>query len=184
MRDRIKRHVKFLDGSYTATKGCSAAPILGETRLGRADRAITLFAILQLKLLQPPLNLGDRQLLLEQFAKGVPLALGELHAHTALPEPKREVRWPLSLARAMRKWLPFHERLADHPLSMARNSARLGHPATRQLNGLLEWRSQSLYNQPEDFVFASERLKGQAARSSRRVEKEDPARSRGLALPA
>lgn len=27
-------------------------------------------------------------------------------------------------------------------------------------DGLLEWRSQSLYNQPEDFVFASERLKG------------------------
>ncbi len=27
-------------------------------------------------------------------------------------------------------------------------------------DGLLEWRTQSLYNQPEDFVFASERLKG------------------------
>ena len=27
-------------------------------------------------------------------------------------------------------------------------------------DGLLEWRSQSLYNRPEDFVFASEKLKG------------------------
>ncbi len=32
------------------------------------------------------------------------------------------------------------------------------HPGLK--DGLLEWRSQSLYNQPEDFVFASERLKG------------------------
>lgn len=32
------------------------------------------------------------------------------------------------------------------------------HPALK--DGLLEWRSQSLYNQPKDFVFASERLKG------------------------
>jgi len=32
--------------------------------------------------------------------------------------------------------------------------------APRAQRGLLEWRSQSLYNQSEDFVFASERLKG------------------------
>ena len=32
------------------------------------------------------------------------------------------------------------------------------HPSLRQ--ALLEWRSQSLYNQPNDFVFPSERLKG------------------------
>jgi integrase len=32
------------------------------------------------------------------------------------------------------------------------------HPALK--DGLLEWRSQSLYNQPGDYVFASERLKG------------------------
>ena len=32
------------------------------------------------------------------------------------------------------------------------------HPGLR--DGLLEWRSQSLYNQPGDFVFPSERLKG------------------------
>jgi integrase len=32
------------------------------------------------------------------------------------------------------------------------------HPALR--DGLLEWRSQCLYNQPGDYVFASERLKG------------------------
>src|ERR1700730_4952437 len=32
------------------------------------------------------------------------------------------------------------------------------HPGLK--DRLLEWRSQSLYNQPEDFVFASERLKG------------------------
>src|SRR5713101_3629600 len=32
------------------------------------------------------------------------------------------------------------------------------HPGLK--HGLLEWRSQSLYNQPGDFVFASERLKG------------------------
>ena len=32
------------------------------------------------------------------------------------------------------------------------------HPGLK--DGLLEWRSQSLYNQPEDFVFPSERLKG------------------------
>ena len=32
------------------------------------------------------------------------------------------------------------------------------HPGLK--DGLLEWRSQSLYNRPEDFVFASEKLKG------------------------
>jgi integrase len=32
------------------------------------------------------------------------------------------------------------------------------HPSLKQ--ALLEWRSQSLYNQPGDFVFPSERLKG------------------------
>ena len=32
------------------------------------------------------------------------------------------------------------------------------HPALK--DGLLEWRTQSLYNQPGDYVFASERLKG------------------------
>ena len=32
------------------------------------------------------------------------------------------------------------------------------HPSLRQ--ALLEWRSESLYNQPNDFVFPSERLKG------------------------
>jgi integrase len=32
------------------------------------------------------------------------------------------------------------------------------HPALK--DGLLEWRASSLYNQPEDFVFPSERLKG------------------------
>jgi len=32
------------------------------------------------------------------------------------------------------------------------------HPALK--HGLLEWRSQSRYNQPGDYVFASERLKG------------------------
>jgi integrase len=32
------------------------------------------------------------------------------------------------------------------------------HPSLKQ--ALLEWRSQSLHNQPDDFVFASERLKG------------------------
>jgi integrase len=32
------------------------------------------------------------------------------------------------------------------------------HPSLKQ--ALLEWRSQSLYNQPDDFVFPSERLKG------------------------
>jgi integrase len=32
------------------------------------------------------------------------------------------------------------------------------HPALKE--GLLEWKSQSLYTRPEDFVFASERLKG------------------------
>src|SRR6202030_4558518 len=32
------------------------------------------------------------------------------------------------------------------------------HPGLK--DGLLEWRSQSLYNQAGDFVFASERLKG------------------------
>jgi len=44
-------------------------------------------------------------------------------------------------------------------------------------DGLLEWRSQSLYNQPEDFVFPSERLKGRKPLDlGRRVEKEDTAR--------
>jgi hypothetical protein len=32
------------------------------------------------------------------------------------------------------------------------------HPALK--DGLLEWRTQSLYNRPGDYVFASERLKG------------------------
>ena len=32
------------------------------------------------------------------------------------------------------------------------------HPSLKQ--ALLEWKSQSLYNQPDDFVFSSERLKG------------------------
>src|SRR5215471_2052079 len=32
------------------------------------------------------------------------------------------------------------------------------HPGLK--DGLLEWRLQSLYNRPEDFVFASEKLKG------------------------
>jgi len=49
-----------------------------------------------------------------------------------------------------------------------------------------EWRSQSLYNQPEDFVLRFGKAQGsQATRSSRRVEKERYSpRSRGLALPA
>src|SRR5271157_3603147 len=54
---------------------------------------LTLFAIFQLKLLQPPLNLGDGPRFLEQVTKGVPFLLGELDAYIALPEPKHEVRW-------------------------------------------------------------------------------------------
>ena len=47
------------------------------------------------------------------------------------------------------------------------------HPSLKQ--ALLEWRSQSLYNRPGDFVFPSERLKGkQTARLGFGVEEEDP----------
>jgi integrase len=46
------------------------------------------------------------------------------------------------------------------------------HPSLKQ--ALLEWRSLSLYNQPGDFVFPSERLKGkQTARPGFGVEEED-----------
>jgi hypothetical protein len=45
------------------------------------------------------------------------------------------------------------------------------HPSLKY--SLQEWRSQSLYNKPEDFVFSSERL--QAVRSSFSVKEEDSA---------
>src|SRR5271157_2277577 len=45
----------------------------------------TLFAILELKLLQPALNFRDCPRPLEQFAQGLPFLLGELDAHIALP---------------------------------------------------------------------------------------------------
>src|SRR5271165_2462182 len=51
----------------------------------RSFAQLTLFAIFQLKLLQPPLNLGDGPRLLEQFAQGFPFLLRELDAHIALP---------------------------------------------------------------------------------------------------
>jgi integrase len=46
------------------------------------------------------------------------------------------------------------------------------HPSLK--HSLQEWRSQSLYNKPEDFVFPSERLQ-QAVRSSFSVKEEDSA---------
>src|SRR2546429_2565851 len=51
-----------------------------------------LLAILQLELLYPPLNLGNRPRVLEQFAEGIPLALGEVDGHTVVPELKRKLR--------------------------------------------------------------------------------------------
>jgi integrase len=47
------------------------------------------------------------------------------------------------------------------------------HPSLKQ--ALLEWRSQSLYNQPGDFVFSSERLKGSKPLDlASGVEEENP----------
>src|SRR5271157_534616 len=79
----------------------------------------TLFAILELKLLQPPLNLGDGPRFLEQVAQGVPFFLGELDAHVALPKPKRELRWPLLLG-------PRHEEMPTVPRTRGRPSFEHG----------------------------------------------------------
>src|SRR5438876_3491143 len=68
------------------------APLHAKRAANQRFALSTLFAILQLKLLYPPLNLGNRPRVLEQFAEGIPLALGEVDGHTVVPELKRKLR--------------------------------------------------------------------------------------------
>src|SRR6266481_8676207 len=72
------------------------APLLAKRGANQRFALLTLFAILQLQLLHPPLKLGDRPRLLEQFAQSVPFGLSEVDTYIVLPKPKREC-WPLLL---------------------------------------------------------------------------------------
>src|SRR6266481_5014036 len=72
------------------------APLLAKRGAHQRLARSTLFAILQFQLLHPPLKLGDRPCLLEQFAQSIPFGLSEVDTYIALPKPKREC-WPLLL---------------------------------------------------------------------------------------
>jgi len=52
-------------------------------------------------------------------SRGVPFLLGELDAHIALPEPKRELRWPLLLG-------PRHKEMPAVPRTLGRPSFEHG----------------------------------------------------------
>src|SRR5260370_14384294 len=86
--------------------GCSAAPVWGDVSIqlpvpkapllakrGANQRFAlsTLFAILRLQLLPPPLKLGDRPRLLEHPAQSVPFGLIEVDTYSVWPKPNRDV---------------------------------------------------------------------------------------------
>jgi hypothetical protein len=64
---------------------------LRKTRLGHRFTQSTLFAILQLQLLQPALNLRDCQPLLKYLALGIPFSFGEVDRNIVLSEIKRKL---------------------------------------------------------------------------------------------
>src|SRR5260370_3772638 len=80
------------------------APLLAKRAASQRFALSTLFAILQLKLLHPPLKLGDRPRFLKQFAQGVPCDIGKVDTHIVPPKPKRELL-PLLLGQR-RKEIP------------------------------------------------------------------------------
>src|SRR6266481_141581 len=80
------------------------APLLAKRGANQRFALLTLFAILQLQLLHPPLKLGDRPRLLEQFAQSVPFGLSEVDTYIVLPKPKREC-WPLLLGQRREEML-------------------------------------------------------------------------------
>src|SRR5260221_2798499 len=63
--------------------------------------------------MHPPLKLGDRPRLLEQFAQGAPFVLGEVDTYIVLSKPKRE-RWPLVLGQR-REEMPAVPRTLGRP---------------------------------------------------------------------
>src|SRR6266403_2890184 len=108
-----RERLKTLGGGVPVQLPVPKAPLLAKRGANPRFALSTLFAILQLQLLHPPLKLGDRPRLLEQFAQGVPFVLGEVDTYIVLPKPERE-RWPL-LLRQRREVMPAVPRILGRP---------------------------------------------------------------------
>src|SRR6266571_2003737 len=99
MRSGLSQTTAFSASSHTATSVAvrhpfggdvsvqlpvPKAPLLANRGANPRFALSALFAILQLQLLHPPLKLGDRPRLPEQFAQSVPFVLGEVDTYIVL----------------------------------------------------------------------------------------------------